>query len=140
MKPESKTMNTTTTDYAKMLTQIQPKPIQTKAEKDEFLKQVDWLMSIDENELTQEQADMLELLAIIIEDFDRKNYQLPEKATPNDIVIELMQSHYLKQKDLIDIFGSKGIVSEVINKKRSISKSQAKALGARFKVSPALFI
>lgn len=120
-------MNTRTTDYAKMLTQIRPKPIQTKAEKDEFLKQVDWLMSIDEDKLTQEQADMLELLTILIEDFERKNYQLPEKATPNDILVELMQNNDFKQKDLVDIFGYKGIVSEVTNKKRSISKSQAKA-------------
>lgn len=45
-----------------------------------------------------------------------------------------------KPRDLVDIFGSKGIISEVINGKRSISKSQAKALGTFFHVSPALFL
>lgn len=133
-------MTTTSTNYTKMLLKILPKPIQTKAQKDEFLKQVDLLMSIDEDELTQEKADILELLTILIEDFERRNYQLSTKATPQDILIELMENNDLKQKDLIDIFGSKGIVSEVVNKKRSISKSQAKALGERFNVSPALFI
>jgi HTH-type transcriptional regulator / antitoxin HigA len=46
----------------------------------------------------------------------------------------------LKQKDLVPLFGSQGIASEVLNGKRSISKSQAKALGDFFHVSPALFL
>jgi HTH-type transcriptional regulator/antitoxin HigA len=46
----------------------------------------------------------------------------------------------LKPKDMLDVFGSKEITSEVINGKRSISKAQAKALGEFFHVSPALFL
>jgi HTH-type transcriptional regulator / antitoxin HigA len=41
---------------------------------------------------------------------------------------------------LVGVIGSSGVVSEVINGKRSISKAQAKALGEYFKVSPSLFI
>jgi HTH-type transcriptional regulator/antitoxin HigA len=48
-----------------------------------------------------------------------------------------MKERNLKQKDLIGIFKSKGIASEVINGKRSISKAQAKELGLFFNVSPA---
>jgi HTH-type transcriptional regulator/antitoxin HigA len=33
-----------------------------------------------------------------------------------------------------------GVVSEIVNGKRAISKTQAKLLGERFKVSPSLFI
>jgi HTH-type transcriptional regulator / antitoxin HigA len=40
----------------------------------------------------------------------------------------------------VGIIGSKGVVSEVVNGKRSISKAQAKALGEFFNVSPLLFI
>jgi HTH-type transcriptional regulator / antitoxin HigA len=39
----------------------------------------------------------------------------------------------------LPVFGSQGIVSEVLSGKRSISKAQAKALGEFFKVSPTLF-
>jgi HTH-type transcriptional regulator / antitoxin HigA len=45
----------------------------------------------------------------------------------------------LKQKDLVPVFGSQGIASEVLNGKRGIIKAQARALGEFFKVSPSLF-
>src|SRR5262245_31731151 len=53
---------------------------------------------------------------------------------------ELMAATDLKQADLALIFGSKGIVSEVVNGKRGISKANAKALGEFFNISPAAFI
>lgn len=41
---------------------------------------------------------------------------------------------------LVGIIGSSGVVSEVVNHKRSISKAQAKALAEYCKVFPSLFI
>jgi HTH-type transcriptional regulator / antitoxin HigA len=38
------------------------------------------------------------------------------------------------------VIGSKGVVSEVVNGKRAISKAQAKALGEFFNVNPGVFI
>jgi len=52
----------------------------------------------------------------------------------------LMQQQGLKQKDLVDIFSSSGTISQVLNGARQISKSQAKALAAKFRVSAELFI
>jgi HTH-type transcriptional regulator/antitoxin HigA len=127
-------------DYTTLLAKTKPKPISSESEKKRLLGEIDYLMSIDEEELTEEQADILELLAILVEDYEKKNCKFPPKANPHDILQELMQNHDLKQKDLLDVFGSKGIASEVINGKRSISKNQAKALGERFHVSPALFL
>jgi HTH-type transcriptional regulator/antitoxin HigA len=51
-----------------------------------------------------------------------------------------MEASDTRQADLVGIIGSSGVVSEVVNGKRSISKAQAKALGDYFKVSPSLFI
>lgn len=126
--------------YSNLLATVKPRPIHSKAEKDYFLAEMDKLMSINDEDLTDEQADLLEMLAILIEDYEKKHYNPPQRATPNDILKELMEAHELKQKDLLDIFGSKGIASEVINNKRSISKNQAKALGDRFNLPPSLFL
>jgi HTH-type transcriptional regulator/antitoxin HigA len=41
---------------------------------------------------------------------------------------------------LLPVFGSRSRVSEAVNGKRAISKSQAKRLGEFFSVSPAAFI
>jgi len=40
----------------------------------------------------------------------------------------------------LDVIGSSGVVSEVVNCKRQISKNQAQALGKFFNVDPKLFL
>lgn len=51
-----------------------------------------------------------------------------------------MEENNYKQKDIVHIFGSSGITSEVVGGKRSISKAQAKKLAEFFNVSVDLFI
>jgi HTH-type transcriptional regulator/antitoxin HigA len=51
-----------------------------------------------------------------------------------------MEEHDLRQRDLLDILGSRGIASEVVNGKRAISKTQAKKLAALFHVPADLFL
>jgi HTH-type transcriptional regulator / antitoxin HigA len=75
----------------------------------------------------------------LIENFEDKHYQL-NPATPLEILQEFVRDRGLKQKDLLPVFGSQGIASEVLNGKRSISKAPAKALGEFFKVPPTLFL
>lgn len=81
----------------------------------------------------------MNLLVSLIEQFEDQHYQL-HPATPHEVLNELMLQRGLKQKDLVPVFGSQGIASEVLNGKRSVSKAQAKALGDFFHVSPALFL
>jgi HTH-type transcriptional regulator/antitoxin HigA len=124
--------------YASLLSEVQPKVIESEAENELFLAEVEKLMALGDN-LTAEQAELLELLAVLIEQFEDQHYQL-HPATPHEVLNELVLQRGLKQKDLVPLFGSQGIASEVLNGKRSISKSQARALGDFFHVSPALFI
>jgi HTH-type transcriptional regulator/antitoxin HigA len=96
------------------------------------------LMAKGEN-LSPEQGALLRLLGTLIQDFEERYYQ-PREATPLEILHHLMDARELKQSDLVEVFGSKGITSEVINGKRSISKAQAKALAKFFGISVELFI
>jgi HTH-type transcriptional regulator/antitoxin HigA len=50
-----------------------------------------------------------------------------------------MDQHGLKQKDLVDVFGTASIVSEVLSGKRELNKEHIKRLSDRFHVSPELF-
>jgi HTH-type transcriptional regulator / antitoxin HigA len=88
---------------------------------------------------TPEQTALLELLATLVENYEREHYPMPN-ASPHEVLAHLMEARKLKQIDLVGILGSKGVVSEVVNGKRGISKAQAKALGEFFHVSPELFI
>jgi HTH-type transcriptional regulator/antitoxin HigA len=125
-------------EYIKLLSETVPRIIDTEIEHKRLLNEVDKLMDLGEN-LTDEQAEVLQLLVTLIEQYEDKHYQL-KAATPLEIMHELMSVRQLKQKDIVEVFGSKGITSEVINGKRSISKNQAKALGDFFHVSYTLFL
>lgn len=63
-----------------------------------------------------------------------------DESAPHEILQHIMEASDTCQADLVGIIGSSGVVSEVVNGKRSISKAQAKALGDYFKVTPSLFI
>ncbi len=63
-----------------------------------------------------------------------------DESTPHEILQHLMEASSTRQADLVGLIGSSGVVSEIVNGKRSISKAQAKALGDYFKVSSSLFI
>lgn len=51
-----------------------------------------------------------------------------------------MEEHGLKQKDLVAEIGSKGVVSEILNRKRPLNTRHIKALSDRFGCSPAVFM
>lgn len=74
-----------------------------------------------------------------IESFEEKHYAL-ETSTPQTRLRSLMEEHGLRQRDLLSIFGSRGIASEVVNGKRAISEAQAKKLAAIFHVPADLFL
>jgi HTH-type transcriptional regulator/antitoxin HigA len=125
------------TTYSKLLVEYQPKVITTEAEYDQALETVKKLMA--DQQRTPEQTAILQLLVTLIEEFETKHYPI-EPSSPHAILEHLMDARGIKQSDLVGIIGSKGVVSEVVNRKRAISKAQAKALGELFNVSSALFI
>lgn len=125
--------------YGELLLEVLPRPIRTEAENERALAVVDRLMSKGEEHLTPEETALLELLAQLIERFEEEAYPIPD--APGDRVLRtLMENRGVKQADLLPIFGSRGIASEVFNGKRAISKAQAKKLGEFFGISPAVFI
>ena len=125
------------TTYSQLLVEYQPKVITIEAEYDQALETVEKLMA--DQQRTPEQTAILQLLVTLIEEFETKHYPI-EPSSPHAMLEHLMDARGIKQSDLVGIIGSKGVVSEVVNRKRAISKAQAKALGELFNVSPALFI
>lgn len=125
--------------YADLVVKVLPTAIQSEEEYEIMLANINELMSKGENKLSPEEERLLETLAILVEAYEDEHYPMPE-VPPNEILKFLMEQNDLKQSDLLHIFGSSGIASEVVNGKRSISKTQAKKLAEYFKVSVELFI
>lgn len=123
--------------YAELLVKLPPKVIRTEAENEHFLQAL-YQLEFRKGTLTSEEKELADLLTLLIEDFEDKYYQLP-KAKPLEVLSFLMDQHGLKQKDLTDIFGSRSIVSEVLNGKRELNKQHIRRLSERFHVSPEVF-
>ena len=125
--------------YGKLLIDVAPGAIETEEENERALAIIDRLMRKDENSLSPEEDRLLRMLAVLVEDFENKAYPIG-MSNPAVALRELMREHGLKQTDMIEIFGSQGTVSQVLNGKREISKSQAKKLSARFHLPVDIFI
>ncbi len=124
--------------YTELLVKYQPKLIKTEEENEKALALVEELMHRPNR--TPEENELYELLITLIEKFEEDNYSPDQPTTPHSMLIFLMEQKGIKQSDLVGIIGSKGVVSEVVNGKREISKAQAKVLGELFHVDAGLFI
>ena len=124
--------------YASLLGQVLPKVIESEEENELFLAEVEKLMDLGDN-LTPEQLQLLNLLVSLIEQFEDQHYPI-SSASPLEVLNELMLQRNLKQKDIVHLFGSQGVASEVLSGKRAISKAHAKALGEFFYTDPTLFL
>jgi HTH-type transcriptional regulator / antitoxin HigA len=131
------TLTTNPESYAQLLVKYQPKVIETAAENDRAIA-VAQELEHKTNRTSQEDV-LLELLVALIEKFEDEQYPIPS-GTPHSMLLHLMEASDLKQENLIGVIGSRGVVSEVINGKRNISKAQAKALAEFFSVDVGLFI
>ncbi len=81
----------------------------------------------------------LDVVSAFVSDYEAQNVKIPT-ASPAAVLKFLMEQRKLRQIDLAEDFGSQSNVSEVLNGKREINARQARALAARFGVSPAAFI
>jgi len=81
-----------------------------------------------------------ELLGVLIEDYEKRAFPLKSKADPIDVLKELMAANGLKQKDLLDVFKHKTLLSEILSRKRPLSLEHIRGLGRRFRVSAEVFI
>jgi HTH-type transcriptional regulator/antitoxin HigA len=123
--------------YSALLVRFPPRVIRTE-EQNESTIQALYELEERQDAWTAEEAELADLLTLLIEDYEEKHYQLP-KSSPLAMLQFLMEQHGLKQKDLIDLFGTASIVSEVLHGKRELSKEHIRRLSARFQLSPELF-
>ena len=125
--------------YGELLARVQPHPIKDDREYDRLVGEVGRLMERGESNLSREETSLLEMLSILIEEYDRKHYPMAP-AQPHKMLTFLLEQRGLEPHDLWSVLGSKSRVSEILSGKRAISKSSAKKLAAFFHVPIDLLI
>lgn len=126
--------------YASLLSKYQPKVIETEEEYQQALQVVEYF--VFKKKRSPEELALYDLTIMLVKDYESKICPMDDWKTqsPTEMLQYLLQTSGKKQADLVGVIGSSGVVSEVVNGKRSISKLQAKKLGEMFRVSPSLFI
>jgi len=125
-------------EYAALLSSTLPAVIRSDAENARYIAMLEELDSKG-NRMTAAERRMADLLTLLIEDFEEKHYAL-RAGSPVDVLNELMLANGLKQKDMLDVFGTPSIVSEVLHGKRQLTTEHIRRLSRRFHVSPEVFI
>ena len=73
------------------------------------------------------EGDEAEILALLIENYEDIHYPI-EPPDPIEAIKYIMEEKGIKNKDVVKYFGSKSLVSEVLNKKRPLSLKMIKSL------------
>jgi HTH-type transcriptional regulator/antitoxin HigA len=90
--------------------------IKDKVQYHQYLKTIDSLVDCEENSPEEE---LLELVSILVEDYEHKHFPI-EAPDPIETIKIKMEENGLKKKDLAKYFGSASRVSEVLNRKRPL--------------------
>jgi HTH-type transcriptional regulator/antitoxin HigA len=113
-----------------------PTLITSERQHEQYLSVLDKLAS--KHNPTTEEEKYAEVLMTLIEAYEEEHHSIPD-ASPVEVLRTLMDANDLRQKDLVSIFGSESIVSEILHKKRDLNKTHIEKLSKRFNVSPAVF-
>lgn len=88
--------------------------------------------------LTQEEEEAVELLTLLISQYESQQYPVPD-AAPADVLRFLLDHNGLSQRDIASELGSEATVSLVLSGKRPLTRTHIERLSERFHVSPAVF-
>ncbi|HCU39394.1 MAG TPA: hypothetical protein DF293_03240 [Acinetobacter nosocomialis] len=102
------------------------KVIRTREQYQAYLPEVHSLIMLNPA-IGSPESDRLELLSVLIEDYETKQYPI-EAPDPIDAILFRMHEKGLKQADLAPYFGTTSRVSEVLNRKRALTVDMIRAL------------
>jgi HTH-type transcriptional regulator / antitoxin HigA len=122
--------------YLDLLHRHPPRPITNAVELAAAQAVVDELLDL--RQLTPDQRDYLNVLAALIYEYEPTLEPLPD-ITGVDLLKELIAEHNLRQKDLLSIFKTESIISDILRGRRNLTVDHIQGLAEFFHISPACF-
>jgi len=117
---------------------MEPRVIKTDEQYRRYLQAVEDLAADDPPADSSEGA-RLELLAKLVEDYEKVRYPFSQ-PDPVDSILFRMEQQGLRQKDIADILGGKNRASEILARKRPLTLPMIRALYEHLEIPPALLI
>jgi HTH-type transcriptional regulator/antitoxin HigA len=129
-------MTSAASAYGSLLYREKPEVIGGERQNRLYIERLEKLTA--KKSVTPAEKKLIALLSVLVEEYEAKHDPVPD-AEPTAIIRHLMEAHHLRQKDLLDVFGTESIVSEVLRGKRELTKQHIRRLSSKFHVSPSVF-
>jgi HTH-type transcriptional regulator/antitoxin HigA len=113
-------MSTDLLDFTK------PHVLRTEDEYEAAIAEIERLLDEDV-EAGSEGYDRLEFLSVLVEHYEDAHYPIGS-VSPQQAVLFMLEQKRLERSDLDDVMGGKSRVSEFLNGKRDLSKTQVERL------------
>jgi HTH-type transcriptional regulator / antitoxin HigA len=122
--------------YIELLKAFPPRPI--TAEEDLMATQAAIDSLLDRGKLTPDERDYLNVLGMLVYEYEQTLEPIPD-IYGVELLKALIEEFALKQKDLVPIFKTESIVSDILREKRQLTTEHIQKLAEFFHVSPAVF-
>lgn len=105
----------------------------------EYKKAIKRTMEIFDANHGSSEGHELDLLLVLIKDYEERNYTIPD-LDPIEVIKLKMEENGLKSKDLEPVIGTKGHVSSVLSGRRELTLSMAQRLKNYFNLPAEIFM
>ncbi len=112
------------------------KPIRNEADYKAALEEIDHLW---EASYGSPEGDKLDVLVTLVEAYEEKHYPIPT-PDPIEAILHHMESQGLSRRDLEAYLGSRGSVSEILNRKRPLSLNTIRKLQSGLGISADILV
>ncbi len=111
-------------------------PIKTEADYEAALAEIDSLWGAAYG---SPEGDKLDILATLVEAYEEKHYPI-EAPDPIEAILHQLESRGLTRRDLEQYLGSRGRVSEILNRKRPLSLEMIRNLQTGLDISAEVLV
>ena len=106
------------------------KPIRNEEDYQNALQRIDEIFDATRG---TEEGDELEILAILIDNYENENFPIG-MPDPIEAIKFRMEQLGMKQKDLAEVIGLKSRVSEILNKRRKLTLEMIRKLNTNLHI------
>ena len=123
--------------YIQLLQEFPPRTITDEKQLEATQEVIDRLL--DGHELTPNESEYLNLLGVLVWEYEQSQ-ELILDIYGVELLKVLIAERQLRQKDLVPIFKTESIVSDILNGKRQLTLRHIQELAIFFNLSPAVFL
>jgi HTH-type transcriptional regulator/antitoxin HigA len=128
----------TPTTYAKLIARFPLRPLHDEVDYENALEAAELLVGLPD--MTEDQADYLDVLTDIIQKYEAAHHAISSRATPLTTLKHFLAERGMSGSDLGRLLGSRPLGAAILRGERQLSKTHVRKLAHEFRVSTDLFL